>query len=185
MSRKYGGNRFNAMRLLASIFLITCVALPMLAGCGKAKGPAQVKPAEAYRADLFAITEKINLYLSANTPEDTPRRELQETVGTLAREYAALAVEAGPLQGKTGDEEYGAVAAQAEDGEIVAGNLAGALAADPAKKPSAIDDLGAAVGDWKTFNDELSSKASRNLPFEARRWWEAPPWRRALGAPGE
>jgi predicted small lipoprotein YifL len=180
-----GENWFNAMRLLASIFLITYAALATLAGCGGTKGPSQVKPAEAYRADLFAITEKINAYLSANTPEDTARRELQETVGALAREYAALAVEAGPLQGKMGDEEYGVVAAQAEDGEIVAGNLAGALAADPTKKPSAGDDLAAAVGDWKTFNDELSLKASEDLPFNAERWWEAPPWRRALGAPGD
>ncbi len=169
------------MRPPASIFLVACVALPTLAGCGRAKGPPQVKPAEAYRADLFAITEKINVYLSANTPEDTARRELQETVGALAREYAALAVEAGPLQGKTGEEEYGAVAAHAEDGEIVAGNLASALAADPAKKPSAAEDLAAAVGDWKTFNDELSSKATAAVPFEVKRWWESPPWRRAQG----
>lgn len=177
-----GENWFNAMRLLASIFLITCATL---AGCGRAKGPPQVKPAQAYRADLFAITEKINAYLSANTPEDTARRELQETVGALAREYAALAVEAGPLQGKMGDEEYGVVAAQAEDGEIVAGNLAGALAADPAKKPSAVDDLAAAVSDWKTFNSELSLKVTADVPFEVEPWWEAPTWRRALGTPSD
>ncbi len=182
---EFAKNHLNAMRSLASIFLVTCVAAPTLTACRGAKGPPQVKPAEAYRADLFAITEKINLYLSANTPEDTARRELQETVGALAREYAVLAVEAGPLQGKTGDDQYGVVAAQAEDGEIVAGNLASALAADPAKKPSAVENLAAAVDDWKAFNDELSLKATADVPFEAGRWWEAPPWRRALGTPSE
>lgn len=96
-----------------------------------------------------------------------------------------LAAEAGPLQGKTGDAEYGAVAARAEDGVIVAGNLAGALAADPAKRPDAVSTLASAVGDWVAFNNELADDASAEVPFGPNRWWESPPWRRALGTESE
>ncbi|HUV86401.1 MAG TPA: hypothetical protein VMX79_04750 [bacterium] len=155
------------------------------AGCRAVKGPSQIKAASAYRADLFHITEKINAYLAENTPEDTQRRELQQTVGATAHEYAMLAAEAGPLQGKTGDAEYGEIAARAEDGEIVAGNLAGALAADPAQKPEAVPTLAAAVDDWVAYNDELASRGNADAPFKPNRWWETPPWRRTLGTGGE
>lgn len=174
----------RAKRLGVSIVILAWATWPAFAGCRAAKGPSSVKSAPAYRADLFAVTKKINDYLSANTPEDTARRELQQTVGAIAHEYAMLAAEAGPLQGKTGDAEYGEVAAQAEDGEIVAGNLAGALAADPQKKPDAVSDLAAAVGDWTTYNDELVSRGGAEVTFEPNRWWETPAWRRALGAGG-
>lgn len=175
----------RAKRLAASIVILACAAWPALAGCRAAKGPPAVKPSSAYRADLFAITAKINDYLSANSPEDTARRELQQTVGAMAHEYTMLAAEAGPLQGKTGDAGYGDVAAQAEDGEIVAANLAGALAEDPAKKPAASSDLASAVDDWAAYNDEIATRGGADAPFEPNRWWDAPPWRRILGTGGE
>lgn len=175
----------RAKRVATYVLIAAWAVWPALAGCRAAKGPSTVKPSSAYRADIFAITTKINDYLSANTPEDTARRELQQTVGAMAHEYAMLAAEARPLQGKTGDDTYGDVAAQAEDGEIVAGNLAGALAIDPAKKPDAATDLAAAVDDWATYNDELASHGTAGAPFEPNRWWETPPWHRILGTGGE
>jgi hypothetical protein len=176
--------RARTKRLVAYFLLASWAAWPACAGCRAAKGPSTVKAPSAYRAELFAITAKINDYLSANTPEDTARRELQQTVGGLAHEFAMLAAEARPLQGKTGDDAYGDVAARAEDGEIVAGNLAGALAIDPARKPNAAVNLVAAVDDWVTYNDELASHAAADAPFEPNRWWEAPPWLRVLGTGG-
>jgi len=164
--------------LLALCSFGTCLTL---AGCRASKGPEAVKPPSAYRADLFRVAEKINDYLAKNTPENTPPAELQQAVGEMAHEFTMLAAEARPLRGKTGDAEYGAVAARAEDGVIVAGNLAGALAADPAKRPDAVSTLAAAVDDWAAYNDELLNDASAGVPFGPNRWWETSPWRRALG----
>jgi hypothetical protein len=172
--------RTRAKRVVAYVIIAAWAVWPALSGCRAAKGPSTVKPPSAYRADVFSITAKINDYLSANTPEDTARRELQQTVGAMAHEYAMLAAEARPLQGKTGDDTYGEVAAQAEDGEIVAGNLAG----DPARKPDATTSLTAAVDDWATYNDELASHGTAGVPFEPNRWWDTPPWRRILGTGG-
>jgi hypothetical protein len=167
--------------LVTYILIVAWALWPTLTACRASKGPSSIKSSSAYRADLFAITAEINDYLAANTPDDTTRSELQQTVGVLAHEYAMLAAEARPLQGKMGDDEYGEVAARAEDGEIVAGNLAGALAIDPAKKPNAAANLVGAVDDWAAFNDELVSRSSAEVPFESNRWWETPPWQRILG----
>ncbi len=174
-----------ASRLGTCIAILACATWFAFVGCRAAKGPPTVKSSSAYRADLFAITAQINDYLAANSPDDTARRELQQTVGAMAHEYTMLAAEAGPLQGKTGDAGYGTVAAQAEDGEIVAANLAGALAEDPAKKPTAVSDLASAVDDWATFNDEIASLSSADAPFEPNRWWDTPTWRRILGTGDE
>lgn len=180
-----GEKRARAKRLAKYVIIAAWAVWPALSGCRAAKGPSTVKPPSAYRADLFHITEKINAYLAENTPEDTQRRELQQTVGATAHEYAMLAAEARPLQGKTGDAEYGEIAARAEDGEIVAGNLAGALAVDPAKKPDAVPNLAGAVDDWVAYNDELASRDNADAPFKPNRWWATPPWRRVLGTGGE
>lgn len=156
-----------------------CGAAYLTSGaCAGAKKPSGVKPASAYRADLRAATEKINLYLSDNTPEDTPRDELQQAVGKLAQAYPKIGAEAAPLQGKTGDPAYGAVAIDAEDGVIVAGNLASALAADPAKHADAAANLKAAVNDWVAFNEGLTEDGG-DAPFDPTRWWEDPVWRDA------
>jgi len=164
--------------LLASLWVCTCIAM---AACGGSKGPPAVKPAAAYRADLFEVTENINGYLLNNTPESAARDELQRAVGEMAHQFTKLSAQADPLQGKTGDAAYGALATQAEDGVIVAGNLASALAADPAKRPDAVPKLAAAIDDWVAYNEELARLASAEVPFEPSRWWDAPPWRE-LGA---
>jgi hypothetical protein len=152
-----------------------------VAACGGAKGPATVKPPSAYRLELCAATENINLFLSENTPANTARDELQQTVGELARAYPKIAAEAAPLRGKTGDPGYGAVAIGAEDGVIVAGNLAAALAADPAKLPDAAPKLKAAIADWVAYNDGLAGEGGE-VAFEPKRWWDAPAWRDAAAA---
>jgi hypothetical protein len=159
--------------------------LTLAAGCSRPSKSSTVKPASAYRVDMFTITADINGYLAANTPDDTTHEELQATVGEMAHDYTKLAAEAGPFQGKTGDDEYGDIAALAEDGVIVTGNLASALAADPAKHADAPARLAAAVEDWVAFNDELERWATEETPYEANRWWEAPAWRRAAGAADE
>jgi hypothetical protein len=178
-------NGARARRVAVLWRLLSFAICLVLAGCRASKGPAAVKPASAYRADLFQVAEKINDYLAKNTPGNTPRAELQQAVGEMAHEFTMLAAEAGPLRGKTGDAEYGAVAARAEDGVIVAGNLAGALAADPAKRPDAVSTLASAVDDWVAFNAELVDDATAAVPFGPNRWWETPRWRRALGTEGE
>jgi hypothetical protein len=161
---------------------VICIGACLAWGaCAGPKGTSEVKPASAYRDDLCAATEKINLYLADNTPADTPRDELQSTVGDLARAYPKISAEAAPLQGKTGDSDYGAVAIGAEDGVIVAGNLASALAADPAKHADAGAKLQAAVDDWVAFNEGLGRDDGR---FDPTRWWEEPVWREALGSFG-
>jgi hypothetical protein len=162
----------------ALLWLFACIAM---VACGGSKGPRAVKSAAAYRADLFEVTENINGYLLKNTPENTARDELQQAVGEMAHQFTKLSAEAGPLQGKTGDAAYGAVAAQAEDGVIVAGNLASALAADPAKRPDAVPKLAAAMDDWVAYNEELARLATAEVPFEPSRWWDAPPWRELAG----
>jgi len=113
--------------------------------------------------------------------EDTPRDELQQAVGKLAQAYPKIAAEAAPLQGKTGDPAYGAVAIDAEDGVIVAGNLASALAADPAKHADAAANLKDAVDDWVAFNDGLTRDGGE-IPFKPTRWWEDRAWRDAAAA---
>jgi hypothetical protein len=111
--------RFARVALARALYFGACLAL---GACAGSKGTSDVKPASAYRGDLCAATEKINGYLADNTPENTPRDELQQAVGELARAYPKIAAEAAPLRGKTGDSAYGAVAIDAEDGVIVAGN---------------------------------------------------------------
>jgi len=175
----------RARRAAVLFALLSSAVYLMLAGCRGSKEPSAVKSPAAYRRELFETTQKINDFLATNTPENTPRAELQQAVGEMAHEFTMLAAEAGPLQGKTGDAEYGAVAARAEDGVIVAGNLAGALAADPAKRPDAVSTLASAVDDWVAFNNELVDDASAEVPFGPNRWWETPPWRRALGTESE
>lgn len=162
----------------ALLWLCGCIAMT---ACGGSKGPPAVKPAAAYRTDLFEVTENVNRYLLKSTPENTARDELQQAVGEMAHRFTKLSAEAGPLQGKTGDAAYGAVATQAEDGVIVAGNLASALAADPAKRPDATPKLAAAIDDWVAYNEELAHLGSAEVPFEPSRWWDAPPWRELVG----
>lgn len=155
-----------------------CLALVACAGSKEKSG---LKPASAYRADLCAATEQINLYLNDNTPDNTPRDELQQAIGELARAYPKIAAEADPLQGKTGDSAYGAVAIDAEDGVIVAGNLASALAADPAKHADAAVNLKTAIGDWVAYNEGLRRDDGS---FDPTRWWEESAWREAFDASG-
>jgi hypothetical protein len=150
-----------------------------LGGCAGSKETSDVKPASGYRGDLCAATERINVYLAGNTPRNTSRDELQQAVGELARTYPKIAAEAAPLQGKTGDSAYGAVAIDAEDGVIVAGNLASALAADPAKHADAGSNLKTAVDDWVAYNEGL---AQDDGAFNPTRWWEKPVWREATAA---
>lgn len=160
------------------------VALAALSGgCGRSAPPSSLKPAEAYRGELYEITARLNDYLAENSPDNTGREELRQTVGDIAHEYTKLAAEARPLRGKTGEPAYGVVAALADDGVIVAGNLAGAVTADPARHPDATSRLAAAVADWIAYNDELAESASAETPFEPNPWWELPAWRRAQGAP--
>jgi len=155
------------------------------AACGGSKELAPVKSASAYRAELRAAAEEINLYLNEHAPADTPRDELQRTVGGMAHAFPKIAAGAAPLERKTGDPAYGAVAGDAEDGVIVAGNLASALAADPAKHADATAKLEAAVEDWVAYNEGFAS-AEGGSSFEPTRWWETPGWRRfvAAGPPG-
>jgi hypothetical protein len=180
-SYEAAARRPSKSALFALLWFCTCIAM---AACGGSKGPPTVKPAAAYRADLFEVAEHINGYLSKNTPENTARDELQQAVGEMAHQFTKLGAEAAPLQGKTGDAAYGAVAKQAEDGVIVAANLAAALAADPARRPDATPKLAAAIDDWVAYNKELTHLARAEVPFEPSRWWDAPPWRE-LGAGGE
>ncbi|UCH79419.1 MAG: hypothetical protein JSU81_05560 [Candidatus Coatesbacteria bacterium] len=154
-------------------------------GCWRPAPASSVKPPEAYRADLYAITARLNDYLAENSPENTGRAELQQMVGDIAHEYTKLAAEARPLRGKTGEPAYGGVAALADDGAIVAGNLAGAVTADPERHSEATAKLAAAVADWVAYNDALAESASAGSPFEPNPWWELPAWRRARGAPFE
>ena len=170
--------RFGRAVILTALWGGACLAP---GGCTGSKKPSGVKPASAYRADLRAATEKINAYLAHNTPENTPRDELQQAVGKLAQAYPKIAAEAAPLQGKTGDPAYGAVAIDAEDGVIVAGNLASALAADPAKHADAAANLKDAVDDWVAFNDGLTRDGGE-IPFKPTRWWEDQVWRDAAAA---
>lgn len=161
--------------------LLACAALAACTGPKKTSG---VKSASAYRAELCAASEKINLYLAENTPANTSRQELQQAVGELARAYSKISAEAAPLRGKTGDPAYAAVAGDAEDGVIVAGNLAAALAADPVKHADALAQLGAAVADWVAYLDALERDGGD--AFHPTRWWEEPAWREATaGAPVE
>lgn len=157
------------------------VVLAAIGGCRRPPPASAVKPAEAYRAELFEITAQLNDYLAENSPENTGREELQQAVGDFGRRYTKLAAEARPLRGKTGEPAYGVVAALADDGVIVAGNLAGAVTADPARHPEATAELAAAVADWVAYNDELAKNAPVETPFRANPWWELPAWRRARG----
>jgi hypothetical protein len=172
------GRRPSKQAHFALLWLCACAAM---VACGGSREPGAVKTAAACRADLFEATENINVYLLKNTPENTARDELQQAVGEMAHRFTKLSAEAGPLQRKTGDEAYGAVAEQAEDGVIVAGNLASALAADPTKRPDATPRLAAAVDDWVAYNEELAGLGSAEVPFEPNRWWDAPPWRELVG----
>lgn len=178
-------NASRAKRAAILLALLSSAVYLMPAGCRGSKESSAVKSPAAYQRELFETTQKINDFLATNTPENTPRSEMRQAVGEMAHEFTMLATEASPLQGKTGNPEYGAVAARADDGVIVAGNLAGALAADPAKRPDAVSTLASAVDDWVAFNDELVNDASAEVPFGPNRWWETPPWRRALGTEGE
>lgn len=175
---KFGYARFAHGALARALCGAACLAL---GACAGSKGPSNVKSASAYRADLYAATENINAFLSDNTPENTLRDELQQAVGELAHAYPKIAAAAAPLQGKTGDPAYGAVAIDAEDGVIVAGNLASALAADPAKHANAVAKLEAAIGDWVAYNEGLERDGGE-VAFNPTRWWEAPAWRDAMPA---
>jgi hypothetical protein len=177
-ARKTYFARFGRAVLVGASCGVICLAP---AACTGSKEPSGVKPASAYRADLRAATEKINAYLAHNTPADTPRDELQQAVGKLAQAYPKISAEAAPLQGKTGDPAYGAVAIDAEDGVIVAGNLASALAADPAKHADAAVNLKTATDDWVAFNEALTRDGGET-PFNPTRWWEDPVWRDATAA---
>lgn len=181
ISNRVRSTRLRAVAAAWGVVILITIA----AGCSRGSKSSTIKSAPAYRADLFAITESINDYLAANTPDDTSHEELQASVGGMAHDYTKLAAEAGPFKGKTGEPEYGVVAALAEDGVIVTGNLASALAADPAKHPDAPSKLAAAIEDWVAFNDELARRATDETPFNPERWWEAPVWRRAAGAPDD
>jgi hypothetical protein len=167
------------------VYAVVGVALAAAGGACRQPPPSSVKPAEAYRADLAGVTAQLNDYLAENSPDNTSREELHQTVGDIAHRYTKLAAEARPLRGKTGEPAYGVVAALADDGAIVAGNLAAAVTADPARHPEAAAKLAAAVADWVAYNDELAESASAETPFEPNPWWELPAWRRAQGAPLE
>ena len=154
----------------------------VIAACAGPKGAPSVKPASAFRAEVHATAAAVNDYLAAHDPGNTAREEIRQTLGDRAHDFTVIAAQARPLQGKTGDKEYGRVAARAEDGVIVAGNLAGAVAADPAKMKDARANLARAVGDWAAFNETLAGEAGGGAPFTPRRWWEAPAWREAASA---
>ncbi len=162
-------------------FAYAAAAALAAGGCSRAPGKSSVKDAAEYRAGLFATTARINVYLDTHSPANSKRRELAAAVAALARPYDALAAEARPLEGKTGDKVYGVVAAKADDGNLCAGNLAAALNAG-AGSPGAAAALDGALRDWAAFNDELAAMASsQGDTYSPRRWWRAPAWRRAAG----
>ena len=142
--------------------------------------PPAIKPAALYEADLVAVTTRINGYLAGHNPSNTPRGEIRDAVGTLAAAYGKIGAAAGPLRGKTGDIAYGVVASRAEDGLIVAGNLAGAVGTDPAANAEAPAILAGAMDDWAAYNDELATLPAVKLNgYHPRRWWLEPAWRAA------
>ena len=155
-----------------------CVCL--LVACTRPPKPSTIKQPSVFRAETYAVTARINDYLATHNRANTPGVELQETVGSLAHEYVMIAGEARPLRGKTGDKAYAVIASRCDDGVIVAGNLASALAGDPAKRPQAPQELETAIRDWETFNEGLAAmEFVAEANFEPRPWWDDPVWREA------
>jgi hypothetical protein len=161
--------------------LAACASMCMLLiCCARPPKPSQIKQPWEFRRDVYDVTGKINDYLATQNPTNTPRSELRDAVGALAHEYAMIAGEARPLRGKTGDESYAVIASRCDDGVIVAGNLAAALASDPAKHPEARRELAAAAREWKIFNEDLAAmKFVEEKNFEPRPWWDDLVWREA------
>lgn len=173
----------SRLRLIRYAKLAACVGgCVTFVACARPPQPAQIKQPAEFRREVFDVTGRINNYLAAQNPSNTPRAELRDAVGALAHEYAMIAGEARPLRGKTGDEAYAIIASRCDDGVIVAGNLASALAANPAKHPEAYAELAAAIREWKEFNDDLAGMESGEADrFKPRPWWEDPAWREATG----
>ena len=171
-----------AVKIMKSFGAVGLAAAATLSsGCRKAPAPPPaIKPATAYAADLVAVTTRVNTYLAGHNPSNTPREEIRDTVGTLAAAYGRIGAAAGPLRGKTGDISYGVVASRAEDGLIVAGNLAGAVGTDPASNAEAPAILAGAINDWEAYNDELATlPAAKPDGYRPQRWWLEPAWRDA------
>jgi len=160
-----------------------------LVGCAKKE---KVKAPADLNAEVGALTEELNAYMSVHDPENTDVTQLNAGVAAFAPRYQAIAKSAGELQAKTGNADYGAAAALANEGAAKAEKLATALKGDVKTDPAIFAMLADATAAWAAYNDTVAAEGKPTtspepdqgkpttspLPGRGHHygWWKNPAW---------